>query len=210
MINRIGGTSVMPPKTQIPKEKILDTALQLVIREGYEVINIKRLAKELGCSTQPISWSFGNMEAFRGELFRYALNYMNSKMRPNGTNPVAALFSVGETYVNMAFDEPNLIRYLRKDSKGLVNLGGIGAVFDEEKNKSLREALSRVVGISDEKVREFMDTVVIYTQGLVTFIIDGTITVSREEAMRMLEGVGVMHLVYAGIPYERASVLFKD
>ncbi len=200
----------MPPKTQIPKEKILDTALQLVIREGYEVINIKRLAKELGCSTQPISWSFGNMEAFREELFRYALNYMNSKMRPNGTNPVAALFSVGETYVNMAFDEPNLIRYLRKDSKGLVNLGGIGAVFDEEKNKSLREALSRVVGISDEKVREFMDTVVIYTQGLVTFIIDGTITVSREEAMRMLEGVGVMHLVYAGIPYERASVLFKD
>lgn len=200
----------MPPKTQIPKEKILDTALQLVIREGYEVINIKRLAKELGCSTQPISWSFGNMEAFREELFRYALNYMNSKMRPKGTNPVAALFSVGETYVNMAFDEPNLIRYLRKDSKGLVNLGGIGAVFDEEKNKSLREALSRVVGISEEKAREFMDTVVIYTQGLVTFIIDGTITVSREEAMRMLEGVGVMHLVYAGIPYERASVLFKD
>ena len=200
----------MPPKTQIPKEKILDTALQLVIREGYEVINIKRLAKELGCSTQPISWSFGNMEAVREELFRYALNYMNSKMRPNGTNPVAALFSVGETYVNMAFDEPNLIRYLRKDSKGLVNLGGIGAVFDEEKNKSLREALSRVVGISEEKVREFMNTVVIYTQGLVTFIIDGTITVSREEAMRMLEGVGVMHLVYAGIPYERASVLFKD
>ena len=200
----------MPPKTQIPKEKILDTALQLVIREGYEVINIKRLAKELGCSTQPISWSFGNMEAFREELFWYALNYMNSKMRPNGTNPVAALFSVGETYVNMAFDEPNLIRYLRKDSKGLVNLCGIGAVFDEEKNKSLREALSRVVGISEEKAREFMDTVVIYTQGLVTFIIDGTITVSREEAMRMLEGVGVMHLVYAGIPYERASVLFKD
>lgn len=200
----------MPPKTQIPKEKILDTALQLVIREGYEVINIKRLAKELGCSTQPISWSFGNMEAFREELFRYALNYMNSKMRPNGINPVAALFSVGETYVNMAFDEPNLIRYLRKDSQGLVNLGGIGAVFDEEKNKSLREALSRVVGISEEKAREFMNTVVIYTQGLVTFIIDGTITVSREEAMGMLEGVGVMHLVYAGIPYERASVLFKD
>ena len=96
----------------------------------------------------------------------------------------------------MAFDEPNLIRYLRTDSKGLVNLGGIGAVFDEEKNKSLREALCRVVGISEEKAREFMNTVVIYTQGLVTFIIDGTITVSREEAMRMLENVGVMHMVY--------------
>lgn len=206
----MGGKSIMPPKTQIPKEKILKTGLDLVIREGYEVINIKRLAKELGCSTQPISWSFGNMEAFREELFRYSLNYMNSKMRPNGTNPAAAFFSVGETYVNMAFDEPNLIRYLRTDSKGLVNLGGIGAVFDEEKNKSLREALCRVVGISEEKAREFMNTVVIYTQGLVTFIIDGTIMVSREGAIRMLESVGTMYLVYAGIPFERASVLFKD
>lgn len=206
----MGGKSIMPPKTQIPKEMILKTGLDLVIREGYEVINIKRLAKELGCSTQPISWSFGNMEAFREELFRYSLNYMNSKMRPNGTNPAAAFFSVGETYVNMAFDEPNLIRYLRTDSKGLVNLGGIGAVFDEEKNKSLREALCRVVGISEEKAREFMNTVVIYTQGLVTFIIDGTIMVSREEAIRMLESVGTMYLVYAGIPFERASVLFKD
>ena len=51
----------MPPKTQIPKEKILRTGLDLVIREGYEVINIKRLAQEIGCSTQPISWSFGNI-----------------------------------------------------------------------------------------------------------------------------------------------------
>lgn len=200
----------MPPKTQIPKEMILKTGLDLVIREGYEVINIKRLAKELGCSTQPISWSFGNMEAFREELFQYSLNYVNSKMIPNGNNPVAAFFSVGETYLNMSFDEPNLIRYLRTDSKGLVNLGGIGAVFDEEKNKSLREALGRVVGFSEEKAREFMNTVVIYTQGLVTFIIDGTITISREEAVHMLENVGVMHMVYAGIPFERASVLFKD
>ena len=47
-------------------------------------------------------------------------------------------------------------------------------------------------------------------RGSVTFIIDGTITVSREEAMRMLENVGVMHMVYAGIPFEKASVLFKE
>ena len=112
--------------------------------------------------------------------------------------------------MNMAFDEPNLIRYLRTDSKGLVAMGGIGAVFDETENKTLCEALSRVVGFSEEKAREFMNTVVIYTQGLVTFIIDGTITVSREEALQMLENVGVMHMVYAGIPYEKACVLLRQ
>lgn len=200
----------MPPKTQIPRERILKTGLELVIREGYAVINIKRLAEELGCSTQPISWSFGNMEKFREELFQYALNYMNSKMKLNGENPVAAFFSVGETYVNMAFDEPNLIRYLRTDSKGLVNLGGIGTIFNEEKSRNLRMGLHKVVGFSEEKAREFMNTVVIYTQGLVTFIIEGTITVTREEALHMLENIGLMHMVYAGIPFEKASVLLRD
>ena len=66
-----------------------------------------------------------------------------------------------------------------------------------------------VLDLPEEKAREFMNTVVIYTQGLVTFIIDGTITISREEAVHMLENVGVMHMVYAGIPFEKATVLLK-
>ncbi|MDY4839983.1 MAG: TetR family transcriptional regulator, partial [Lachnospiraceae bacterium] len=43
----------MSPRVQIPKEKILETALQLLIRDGYEAITIKAVAKELGTSTQP-------------------------------------------------------------------------------------------------------------------------------------------------------------
>lgn len=41
---------------RIPKDQILDAALKMLIRDGYDSINIKTLAKELGCSTQPISW----------------------------------------------------------------------------------------------------------------------------------------------------------
>ena len=65
----------MSPRVQIPKEKILETALQLLIRDGHEAITIKAVAKELGTSTQPISWTFGNMENFRTALAEYALNY---------------------------------------------------------------------------------------------------------------------------------------
>ena len=41
----------MPPKTQISKERILETGLQILIREGYASVTIHRLAKELNCST---------------------------------------------------------------------------------------------------------------------------------------------------------------
>lgn len=198
----------MPPKVQIPKERILETGLQLIIREGHEAVNIKRLARELCSSTQPISWTFGNMENYRTELFAYALHYMNDKMKPEGENPVAGFATVGETYLNMAYDEPNLIRYLRSDTSGLVAQGGIGAIFDEEKSKFLREALEKSLGISKELAHGFMTTMVIYTQGLVTLITDGTVHYSREQTQKMLRDVGVVYLVYAGVPAEKAESLF--
>ena len=51
----------MPTSPKIPKETILQHALEMLIRDGYSSINIKTLAKKIGCSTQPISWHFGNI-----------------------------------------------------------------------------------------------------------------------------------------------------
>lgn len=44
----------MGRKAQISKEIILETALRMLIREGYNSITVKTLAAEIGCSTQPI------------------------------------------------------------------------------------------------------------------------------------------------------------
>ncbi len=70
----------MPSSPKIPKETILKHALEMLIQDGYSSINIKTLAKKIGCSTQPISWHFGNMENFRSALTEYALHYANEKM----------------------------------------------------------------------------------------------------------------------------------
>ena len=51
----------MPRSVQITKEKILTAALDVLIRDGYLAVNIKSIAKELKCSTQPIAWQFGNI-----------------------------------------------------------------------------------------------------------------------------------------------------
>ena len=41
----------MPSSPKIGKERILQAALNLLIREGYAALNIKALANELGSST---------------------------------------------------------------------------------------------------------------------------------------------------------------
>lgn len=53
----------MPAKKQVTKEMILGAALRVLMEGGTEAVNVKSLAAELGCSTQPIYLSFDNMDA---------------------------------------------------------------------------------------------------------------------------------------------------
>lgn len=50
------------------KDRILKAAMDVLIRDGFSAVNIKSVAKELGCSTQPIAWQFGNMDNMRKAL----------------------------------------------------------------------------------------------------------------------------------------------
>ncbi len=52
----------MPPKVKITKEKIVETALNMVRIGGEQAINARTLANILNCSTQPIFSNFATME----------------------------------------------------------------------------------------------------------------------------------------------------
>ena len=113
----------MPSSPKIPKETILQHALEMLIQNGYASINIKALAKRIGCSTQPISWHFGNMENFRNALTEYALDYANKKML-SASEGMSAFSNVGIGYIDIAFDEPNLFRYLYMSGESGYYAGG--------------------------------------------------------------------------------------
>ena len=197
--------AIILPKVQVPRERILETALQLLIREGEGAVTIGRLARELGCSTQPISWTFGNMEKFREAFAQYVLDYINSRQETQGKNPLQIFGAVGVRYLKAALEEPNLIHFVRNNSRKFVSHGGIGTVFDENKNRELRSVLSGFLGISEAAAAEFMQISITYTQGLVSLIVDGTITVTMEEAIARVQEVGMIYLVYQGIPQDRAK-----
>ena len=102
----------MARKTQISKEVILQTALQMLIEDGYSAINIKTLSQKIGCSTQPLVWHFENMDGLRKALAEYALNYANEKMTPKEDSAVMPFEQVGNAYIKMALYEPNLFKFV--------------------------------------------------------------------------------------------------
>lgn len=174
------------PKAQITKEQILESALQMVIAQGCDAVNIKSVAQKLGCSTQPISWTFGHMENFRNELWVYALKYVNEKMTARGENPIDAYGKVGSVFIDLAYDAPNLILFLQRDEKRLKAAGGFGGSFDEDARKVRRDELVKQYGCTQEQAERFFRDIMIYTQGVVSMIIIGGLEVKRETAYQML------------------------
>ncbi len=198
----------MARKVEIQKEKILAAGLDMLIRDGWPSINIKTLAREIGCSTQPIAWQFGSMENFRKELAAYALSYANEKMKPRGDNPLRTFLKIGCTYLDMAFDQPNLVKFLQVGYAGSRSSDGIGYIFNEEKSKALEKGLSMLLGITEEQAREFVVTAVIFTQGLTSMILSGAVDCQREKAYRMIQDAGIMYLTSVGITREKAAEFY--
>ena len=72
----------MPAKKQIPRDKILAAAFELLREGGIEAVNVKALARRLNCSTQPIYLSFSRMEELRSALVSEAVTYISARPTP--------------------------------------------------------------------------------------------------------------------------------
>ncbi len=103
----------MPPKKQVTKEDILRGALALFRESGMEAINARRLAKMLGCSTQPIYLSFASMEALNGalhtRLWAIYADFLQKEMKRGELPPYKAS---GMGYIRFAKREPMIFRHL--------------------------------------------------------------------------------------------------
>lgn len=186
----------MPSSPKVPKEKILKTALELLIDSGYENVNIKAIAQRLHCSTQPISWQFGNMEGLRQALAGYALDYAKAKMLPtdDGLNGFA---HVGAGFVDLAFDEPHLFRYLYYgDSK--YRIGGLENIASIRNNAQTIDGIAAALRIDREAAALFLTNTVIYSTGILSMVVSGVLQCDRATVKTMINGATNAFLLQAG------------
>lgn len=199
----------MPRKIQISKEKILEAALELLIREGYASVNIKSIAKELNCSTQPISWHFGNMEGLRKALVQVAVEYVNKKMVSDADNYIEAFWNVGCAYIKLAFDEPNLFRYIYMGESDLYYRGDVGSILTDEGNIVLIEGMAQYLKVSTQAAGCLMQRMIIYVHGIVSLVVAGVLKSTKEEVYSMMYEFGKDLLFLSGTELDVESVMLN-
>lgn len=152
----------MPAKKQITKDMILSTALEMLRLGGMEAVNVKALAKQLNCSTQPIYLSFDNMDALRAELSSLAVDTFLRKMECDGGT--ANLY--GMSYIKFAQEEKELFRYLFMRQNAFSELReALAPIMDG--------SISRIMEkyhVEQEEAHHFHDQLWVHTHGIAAMI----------------------------------------
>ena len=96
------------------KIQIMDTALKLFSKNGFFVVTISDIAKELGMSVGNIYNYFTSKDALAKELILYISKILGSKIREINLEPISAkekIEKIVRFYFDIASKRPELIEY---------------------------------------------------------------------------------------------------
>jgi AcrR family transcriptional regulator len=102
----------VPPKIKVTKEELVNRALRIVREKGFENLNARDLAKEIGCSVHPIYRAFTSMEELKTAVYKMAEQIYNQCMKSAGEQEDVDFLNMGLTYIDFAKNEKNLFKLL--------------------------------------------------------------------------------------------------
>lgn len=177
----------MGRRKQITKEMMLEAAYDILESKGYSAVNIQAIATKVGCSTQPISWQFGNMLGLRKELYQYAEMRLTRDLdnQLSNLNALEALYEAGKIHISCALEKPSVFRFVYVDDPSeifSVNLD----MKDRIGNPIIKERLVDELGLSREIIDKVIADIIIYTHGLSVLILWESMKIDKEKAFEMI------------------------
>ena len=172
----------MPAKKQITRDMILRAALKLLREQGYEAVNIRRLAQELGCSTQPVYLSFSGMDELRAALIPAAVASFEAYMTGGRPGGMARLYDI--SYIRFAKDEPHLFCFLFMRANAFSEIKRVLMPLIE---RSIQELMGRY-GISHEEADLLHDQLWMHAHGIASMVSTDFCDWNMEKVQRMLAG----------------------
>lgn len=112
----------MPAARKVSRDEIIDAAVDVLRDDGFSAINARSVAKKLGCSTQPIYFSFKNMGELKSALTERAIQMHTQRVRDSlriHEGSCSRYSSYGMGFIKFAAEEKQLFRWLYLDGNQL-------------------------------------------------------------------------------------------
>ena len=176
----------MPPKVKITKKMVADASFEVVRARGHENLNARTVSEYLGCSTQPVLYSFKTMDEIREAAYEIADGYHTAYIMPEETDedPMLAL---GLNYVRFGQEEKNLFRFLFQTDK----FGGkdVAVLMSAPELSEIMEIMSAGLKADIEQAREMFLTFFCVAHGMASLLANNSMEYDEGQCKKMLENV---------------------
>ena len=176
----------MPPKVKITKKMVEDASFEVIRANGHENLNARRISEYLGCSTQPVLYTFKTVDEIREAAYSLADRYHTEFIMPKETdkNPMLAL---GLNYVRFGNEEKNLFRFLFQTNK----FGGkdIEMLLGDPELTGILEVMAGGLKVDTEKARDMFMTFFCVAHGLASLLANNSMEYDEEQIKKILENV---------------------
>ncbi len=174
----------MPPKTRITKDGIVQSAVEVAKRSGYEAINARTVSERLHCSTQPVMYHFSTIDALKRAAYA-RVDQLHSEYItavPPERDPV---LGIGLNYIRFAVEEPQLFRFLFQS--GYAQERSLAEMLDSEALTPVLAAMQAGAGLSMEKTKQVFLTVALFAHGYASILANNGLEYDEKLAAEHLE-----------------------
>lgn len=171
------------PKQVVTQEMILNSAIDIARKSGFENVNTRSIAEHMDKSVQPIYSYFQNMDELKTELYNRAMEFYDAFISANAD--MSSLVSLGEANIKFAKQEPNLFRFLFLTK--LEFFHGFSDIYNKMGIESTAHSLAAELGTSYEDASEIYIMMIVFTHGIATMLATGGAEIKDEEVSRMLK-----------------------
>lgn len=166
---------------KVSKQKILEASIDVIKKYGYEKLSVRNIAKQLGCSTQPIYSEFGDKQKLEKAVYQEAQKHHKKYAEQFAKNmDVMPYMAVGMGFVKFAKQEKQLFRFLYMQNKWSAE----NESFDYAK---IIEKIKTTHNLSSKKAMALHGDMTIYAYGLAVLENLGITNFSDEEISERFE-----------------------
>jgi transcriptional regulator, tetR family len=173
----------MPKSMTITKEIIIKTAFEMVRKEGFAVLSARNIAKKIGCSTQPIYWSYKNMDDLKAEVCQKALSHLKNMMcQYKKTND--AFLNLGLGYIRIAHTEPALFKAFYMDN--IMQIQMTDVIPENKEVIELMKNTEDFKKMSDEEIKNIFFRSWMLVHGIASLVAVGMFVYNEEKILDIL------------------------
>ena len=169
----------MPKKPTTNREEMIEGAFQLIRKEGFSALTVRRLAEELGCSTQPIMYQFPDLNELKDAAYQRA-----DQFHTDYITEIEDFLEIGMRYVQFAAEEKNLFRFLFQS--GRFDGSSIRQLSHEAVDASIVQAASREMEVDEKEILDVFEVLFALVHGYGSLIANNALEYDPESLRKAL------------------------